>query len=82
MGPLIAPYFWTLCGHSLWVSKPGWFSHLHTHLLACSEPKGSCLVLHLPFPPIGGVHCISVYTAGLPSGQPSGKQQMAGNGGC
>ena len=22
------------------VSKPGWFSHLHLYLLACSEPKG------------------------------------------
>ena len=27
-------------GPSLWVSKSGWFSHLHTHLLVCSEPKG------------------------------------------
>ena len=40
VGPLLAPildFVWPSPG----VSKPGWFSCLHTHLLACSEPKGN-----------------------------------------
>ena len=36
---LIAP-IWDFVWPSLWVSKPGWFSHQHTYLLACCEPKG------------------------------------------
>ena len=39
VGPLIAPVF-DFVSPSRWVSKPGWFSHLYTYLLACSEPKG------------------------------------------
>ena len=39
VGPLIVPnldFVWP----SPRVSKPGWFSRLHTYLLACDEPKG------------------------------------------
>ena len=79
VGPLIAPildFMWP----SPWVSKPRWFCHLHMYLLACSEPKGhvwccTCLSINR------GVHCISMFTAGLPSGHPSCKQQTAGNSG-
>ena len=54
-----------------WVSKPEWFSRLHSYLHACST-SGSCLVLHLPFLLIG------VYSV-QPSGHPSCKQQRVDN---
>ena len=58
--------FWTLC-------EPGWLSHLHSYLLACSEPKHhiwcyTCFSTSM-----------SVYAAGLPSGHPSCKQWRAGS---
>ena len=69
--------FWTLPPSS-WVSDPEWIFHLLSFLLACSYTKAlflacmqwsqrSHLVWHLPFPPIIGVHCISVYTTWQPS---------------
>ena len=51
--------------------------HLHTYLLADGKPKGATPA----FSTNRGVHCISMYTAGLPSGHPSCKQQRADNGG-
>ena len=52
------------------------------HLLACMWwTQGSCLVLTPAFSTNRGVHCISKYTAGPPSGHPSCKQWRAGNSG-
>ena len=41
-GATDCPYF-GLCVTHPWVSKPGWFSCLHTYLVAHSEPKGHVL---------------------------------------
>ena len=75
VGPLIVPvldFMWP----SPWVSKPGWFSYLHTYLnlrvISGATPAFSIN---------RGAHCISVYTAGPPCGHPSCKQWRAGNSG-
>ena len=73
--PLIAPildFVWPLP----WLLKPGWFSHLHAYLLACSEPKRVMSCATPAFSTNRDVHCISVLTAGLSSGNLLGKQQI------
>ena len=51
VGPLTVPildFMWPLP----WVSKPGWFSNLHTYLLVGGEPQ-SHICGATPFPPMG-----------------------------
>ena len=79
VGSLITPisdFAWP----SPWASKTGWFSRLHSHLLGTVNVR----VISSASPAFStsrGVHCTSMYTAGLPSRHPSCKQQRAGNGG-
>ena len=77
-GSLIAPivaFVWS----SPWVSKPGWFSCLNSHLHTVNLTFTSGATP--AFPTNKDVHCTSLHSAGSPSRHPQCKQYRAGHDG-